>query len=83
MEFLTIVLWQGGLMIHLQNWIVENLSSDYILLQKFKYLWLLFIGEMPPDIALSASQHKASAAPADVQLSLIRSRAIVVQVSLV
>lgn len=80
-EFATIVLWQGGFMIYLQNWVVEYLNSDYVIFQKIKYIWLLVIGEMPPDIALSASQHKASLAPADVKLSLIRSRAIVVQVS--
>lgn len=79
-EFFTIVLWQGGLVIRLQNWVVEYLNSDFAVCQQFKYIWLLIIGEMPPDIARKASQYKASEAPADVKLALIRSRAIVVQV---
>jgi hypothetical protein len=82
-EFVTIVLWQGGIMIQLQNWIVEYCNSEWVILQKFKLVWLIVIGEMPPEIAEKASHYKASAAPPDVKLSLIRSRAIVVQVRLV
>lgn len=79
-EFFTIILWQGGIMIQFQNWIVEYLNSDWILFRKIKLVWLIVIGEMPPDVAEKASHFRTSTAPPDVKLSLIRSRAIVVQV---
>ena len=79
-EFFTIVVWQGGMLIHCQNWVVQYLNSEWAIFQKTKLFWLIIIGEMPPDIAQKVSHYNASEAPPDIKLSLIRSRAIVVQV---
>ena len=79
-EFLIIVIWQGGMQIDLTNFVVEHFNSDYYVLRYIKLQVLAILGEIPPDIAERASYFTYSSAPADLQLALIRSRAMVVQV---
>ena len=82
LEFLTIVFWQGGRIIDIQQWIVQYLPSNWFITQKFKAGWLVVIGEMPGEIADRCSHFSGTTdIPPDVALSLIRSRAVVVQVS--
>jgi hypothetical protein len=81
LEFGTIVFWQGGRIIDIQEWIVQYLPSNWLVTQKFKAGWLVLIGEMPGEIAERCSHFSGTDAPPDVALALIRSRAVVVQVS--
>ena len=75
--------WQGGRLIDVQEWIVKYLSSDCPVTRQFKAGWLVVIGEMPSEIATRCSQFSGSNVPPDVTVSLIRSKAIVVQVCLI
>lgn len=81
-EFCIIVVWQGGMQIDLTNFVVAYFNSDYALLKLVKYQVLTVLGEIPPEIADQASCYTYKTAPADIQLALIRSRAMVVQVLL-
>jgi hypothetical protein len=80
LEFCTIVFWQGGRIIDIQEWIVRYLPSNRVIAQKFKAGWLVVIGEMPGEVAERCSHFSGEDTPPDVALSLIRSRAVVVQV---
>eukprot|EP00603_Paraphysomonas_imperforata_P008293 CAMPEP_0114421826 /NCGR_PEP_ID=MMETSP0103-20121206/5287_1 /TAXON_ID=37642 ORGANISM="Paraphysomonas imperforata, Strain PA2" /NCGR_SAMPLE_ID=MMETSP0103 /ASSEMBLY_ACC=CAM_ASM_000201 /LENGTH=1351 /DNA_ID=CAMNT_0001590377 /DNA_START=358 /DNA_END=4413 /DNA_ORIENTATION=- len=81
LEFATIVFWQGGRIIDIQQWIVQYLPSTCYVTQKFKAGWLVVIGEMPGEVAERCSHFSGTEYPPDVALSLIRSRAVVVQIT--
>lgn len=79
-EFSIIVGWQGGMQIDLTNFVVAHFNSKYAVLKYVKYQILTLLGEIPPEIADQASCYTYDTAPADIQIALIRSRAMVVQV---
>jgi hypothetical protein len=78
-EFLIIVIWQGGMQIDLTNFVVAYFNSDYRFLKFIKFQVLTVLGEIPPEIAEQASEYSYKTAPPDIKIALIRSRAMVVQ----
>lgn len=68
--------------IDLTNFVVSYFSSSYPVLKYTKYLVLTILGEMPVEIAVHASCYSYETSPPDIQIALIRSRAMVVQVYL-
>lgn len=66
-------------MINIQDWVLEYLSSNYSLLRCVKIIFLTLVGEMPYELADHVSRFRPSCAPPDIQMALIRSRAMVVQ----
>lgn len=80
-EFAIIVTWQGGMQIDLTNFVVAYFNSEYAVLKFIKFQVLTVLGEIPVEIAEQVSCYTYQTAPPDMQLALIRSRAMVVQVS--
>ena len=78
-EFLIIVIWQGGMQIDLTNFVVAYFNSDYAVLKFVKFQVLTVLGEIPVEIAEQASCYSYHSVPPDIQIALIRSRAMVVQ----
>ena len=82
LEVLIIVVWQGGMLINIQDWVMEYLCGEYRVFRLIKVIMLTLVGEMPLELAHHVSGFRPSSAPPDVQMALLRSRAMVVQVGL-
>lgn len=78
-EFSIVVVWQGGMQIDLTNFVVAYFNSDYRVLRFIKFQILAVLGEIPDEIADRASLYTYETAPPDIQIAMIRSRAMVVQ----
>lgn len=77
-EFLVIALWFGGLNITVTKWIADNVSGAWPIVHRLKTWFFCLIGSMPHEVAERAALFTKDNAPPDVQLALIRSRAVVV-----
>ena len=81
MECCVIVFWLGGFKITVLQWVSDRVSGEWPVLHRLKTLFLCLVGEMPYEIAERAALFTEDNFPPDVQLALIRSRAVVVQMT--
>jgi hypothetical protein len=76
-EFCIIAFWFGGFKITLTRWIADNVSGEWPIVHRLKTWFFCLVGTMPYEVAERAALFTKDNAPPDVQLALIRSRAVV------
>ncbi|CAE7792850.1 unnamed protein product, partial [Symbiodinium microadriaticum] len=80
-EFCVIAFWLGGFKITVIRWVSDRISGEWVILHRLKTYFLCLVGKMPYEIAERAALFKVGNFPPDVQLALIRSRAVAVQLT--
>lgn len=78
-EIFVIIFMQGGVKVDAQTIVLNYFTSQWFPVRLFKTLFLNLVGGMPYDMAAKAAQCTTDDMPPEIQLALIRSRALVVQ----